>query len=117
MFQTKYPALYALIALVAAAAVDSEQALSSSASLIAKLLGYENLIPEFVALAPQLGAISAEVKAMSPQDIEQAAEALVADLAFSSDKAKAVIAASFSVVDWLIAGQAPVMALVSAIKS
>ena len=117
MDQSKYPAFYALIALVAAAAKDTSDAVVSSSSLLSKVLEFENLVPLLMQLYPVAADIAVEAKAMSAQDIEAAAEQLVVDLEFSSDKAKAVIAAAFPLAESL-AGLVPqVQALVAAIKA
>ena len=116
-FQSKYPAFYALIALVAMAAKDTANAVVSKDSVLAKLLAYENLVPLGMQLYPVAADIVAEAKAMQPVDMVAAAESLVTDLGFSSEKAQAVIQASFVVAEKAVDVVPAVQALVSAIKA
>lgn len=116
-FQAKYPAFYALIGLVADAAKDTVAAAQGSGSFLQKLIGYETLVPELIALVPLAGQLTAEAQAMSVVDMEAAAEVLVSDLAFSSAKAMAVIAAALPLAEQLAALVAPSEALVAAIKA
>lgn len=114
-FSQKYPAFAALLNLLAVAAKD----LVAPGSLVGKLSSLVNEIAPIVAFMPQAGLLGAEVAALkaSPQDIIMCGEALVADLAFSSGKAQAIIAAAFPVGEAL-AGLVPqIEALVAAIKA
>lgn len=113
-FAQKYPAFAALLQLVAT--IGQDMAVQGE-SLTAKLESLVNVAGPLVAFLPQASALGAEIAALkaSPTDIEAAGEALVSDLAFSSAKAKAIIAAAFPVAESLAALVAPVQALVAAL--
>jgi hypothetical protein len=113
-FAQKYPAFAALLQLAATIAQD---AAVQGESLVSKLESLANVAGPMIAFIPQASALSAELAQLkaSPADIESAAEALVDDLDFSSDKAKAIIAAAFPVAESLVALIAPVQALIAVI--
>lgn len=116
-FKQKYPAFAALLALAAAVAQDFA---APGLSLLQKLSGLAAIIPQVVGFLPLVGSIGSEIvaiKAAGVVDIEAAAELLVTDLAFSSDKAKAIVASAFPVAEQLAGLFAPVQSLIAAIKA
>lgn len=117
MFPTKYPAFYALLALVAAAVKDGVQVATGGGSLLQDVLALENLAPLLMQLYPVAGQIAAEAKAMSAADIEAAAEQLVTDLEFTSTKAQLVISKAFPLAETLASLVPQAQALVVAIQS
>jgi hypothetical protein len=114
MFAQKYPAFAALLALVGAVAQD---AAVQGETVLQKLEASINLVPQALAFFPQVSALSSELAALkaSPGDMEAAAEALVSDLAFSSAKAKAIIAAAFPLAESLVGLVPQVQALLAAV--
>ena len=115
-FSTKYPTITALILLVANVAKD---AAVQGETLVQKLEASVVLVPQALALIPNVSLLGAEVSALkaSPLDLEAGAELLVADLAFSSPKAQAVIAAAFPLAEALVGLVPQVSALVAAMKA
>ena len=108
-------ALQALIALVAAAVKDSVAALQPGENLLQKLMGYENLVPQVMALVPQIGNLS--VQGLQPSDYVQLAENLVSNLGLSSAHAQAIMNASFKLLNDGVALVPDMEALVAAIKN
>jgi hypothetical protein len=115
-FAQKYPAFAALFGLVATIAQD---AAAPGETALQKLEGAVNLVGPVISFLPQASLLSAELAALkeSPSDIESAAEALVTDLAFSSEKAKSIIAAAFPLAEAVVALIPQAEALVAAIKA
>lgn len=117
MFKDKFPASAAAILFLANVLKDGVAAMAPGESLLAKITGFGNLAPALVTLLPQIGGLGAEVKSFTAGDDVAAAELLVTDLAFSSEKAQAVVAALFPVLEDLAALEPKIVALVDAIKS
>jgi hypothetical protein len=115
-FQTTYPALYALINLLAGVAKGMAV---QGETLVQKLEGEAMELPSLVSFLPLAGSIGAEIEAIksSPGDIVGAAECLVTDLAFTSAKAQAVINAAFPLANSIAALVPQVTAVVAAIKA
>jgi hypothetical protein len=115
-FKTSYPALSALFTLIASAAT---QLAVQGQTLVQKIEGEFTLLPQVLTFIPQASNISAEIAAVkgSPAEIEAGIELLVTDFAFTSDKAKSVIAKSFAVGEWIIQGIEPVKELIAEIKA
>jgi hypothetical protein len=115
-FQTKYPAFYALLALMAGVGTGL---VAQGETLVQKLEGEAAQLPNLLAFLPQVGSIGPELTALksSPADIVTAGEVLVTDFAFSSDKAKAIIQASFPLAESLAGLYPQVVTLVAALKA
>jgi len=114
-FKSKYPAFTALLALAAALAQDVA---AQGETVLQKLEGSIALVPQALAFMPMASGLGAEVAALkaAPTDIEAGVEVLITDLAFSSDKAKAIIAAAFPLAESLVGLVPQVESLVKAIK-
>lgn len=116
-FKLKFPAFTALLLIVGTAL---QKAAAPSESLIAKLGSEMVLAPQVLSfvVSGQAGALGAELSSLkgSVPDMEAAAELLIADLALSSDKAKAILPHAFAVGEWAASGVSPVMALIAAIE-
>ena len=115
-FKSKFPAITALLLISAAFAQDFA---AQGETVLQKLEGSVAIVPQVLAFVPQASQLGAEASALkaSPTDIEAGVEVLVTDLAFSSTKAQAIIAAVFPLAESL-AGLVPqAQALVAAIKS
>lgn len=117
MFGQKYPASAAFVLLIANILKDAASALQPGQSALQKIMGFENLAPALIGFLPQIGALAGEVKQYSVGDDIAAAEMLVSDLAFSSDKAQKIVAALFPVMEELAALEPKVEALVAAIQA
>lgn len=115
-FTDKYPAFTAMLAIVAEGAQDLA---AQNITFVAKLESMANLVSPIIDFIPQASGLGAELTALkaSPADIEAAAEQLVTDLAFTSAKAKAIIAAAFPLAESAVGMIPQVEALVAAIKS
>lgn len=115
-FASKYPALAALIGLVSNFGKDMAV---QNETVIQKLEGSISLVPSILAFIPQASLLGAEVSALkaSPTDLVSGAELLVTDLAFTSEKAQAIITAAFPLAESLAALVPQVGALTSAIKA
>lgn len=115
-FKTKYPAFAALLGLVSAFALDL---VTENETLVQKLENSISLVPQVLAFLPQAGNLGQEVSLLKSNvaDIEAAAETLVTDLAFSSVKAKAIVAAAFPFAEGIVALVPQGQALYTAIKS
>jgi hypothetical protein len=113
-FASKYPAIAALLAIMSSGVQSAEV---PNETIVQKLEGSIGMIPQILAFIPQVSAIGSEIAALksSPSELEAGAELLVSDLAFTSEKAKAIIAAVFPLADSLIALLPQVKALASAI--
>ena len=115
-FKTKYPALAALIAILASEAKIIEAPGESIAQKGANEIGE---LPALIAFLPQVGLLGAEIKAIeaTPTDLFGAAELIVTDLSFTSEKAQSIIALIFPYAQKL-AGLIPdTKALIAAIKA
>lgn len=115
-FKSTYPALAGLILLVADA---TKQLFVGGETLLQKIEGEAAVIPDLISFAPQAGNLSAEIAKLKsvPADLEAAVEMLITDLAFSSDKAKAIINAAFPVAESVVAIIPQAKVLVEAIHS
>lgn len=115
-FAQKYPSFAALLLIISNVARDL---VVPNETLLQKLENSVSLVPQVLAFVPQASALGAEVSALKsvPADIEAAAEALVVDLAFSSDKAKAIIAASFPLAEQIVALIPSAQAVIAAVKA
>lgn len=110
-------ALQAAIKLVADAVKDTDSVVSSgSKSPLAALLTYENLVPDFLSLAPELALIPSEISAMAPGDYLALAESLMGQLQLSNAHAEAVIKAAMAVLAPLVALFPSLEALIAAIQ-
>lgn len=81
------------------------------------LASYANLLPEVMALLPQLGEIPAEAQGLVAADYLSLVEELVADLAVSDAHAQSVITAALKVLQDVVAMVPDVEALIAAIKA
>lgn len=114
---TNLSALKAAIKLVADAATDSIKA-AGDATSAAKLSEYSNLLPDVMALIPQIGDVPVEAKALAEADYSTLLQELVADLALPEGHVKQVIAASLKLLTDIAMVVVPdVEALIAAIKS
>lgn len=115
-FAASYPAFAALLSLVANLVQDME---APNETMLQKLEGSIGLVPVVLAFLPQASLLGPELVAIkaSPLALEQGAELLVTDLAFSSAKAKAIIAAAFPVAEAIVGMVPGVQALAAAIKA
>lgn len=115
-FKSKYPTFTLLFSLIA---LEAQNFSKPDQNLMQKIASEITILPQFLSFIPQaskLGAEAAVLKA-SPADMEAGAEILVSDLAFSSDKAKEIIAAAFPVAEDLIGLISKVETLAKAIKA
>lgn len=114
-FKAKYVAFTALLLLIAdiakGMAVQGE-------TLIQKIEGEAAALPDLMGFLPKAGSLGAELDMLksSPDDMVVGAELLVTDLAFSSDKAKAIVAAAFPLAEKTVGMIGDVKALVTAIQ-
>ena len=115
-FKAKYPGFVALLSI---AAVFAQDMAAPGETALQKLEGTVNLIKPVVAFVPQASLLGPELEALkaAPADIEGGVELLITDLAFSSDKAKAIIAAAFPLAESLVALAPQSVALIAAIKA
>jgi hypothetical protein len=115
-FKSKYPTFVAIIAIVAAFARDLT---AGTETLVEKLENSITLIPQVLAVIPSIGSLGTELAALKGNvaDLEAGAELLVTDLAFSSVKAQAIIAAAFPFAEGIVALVPSGTALVAAIRS
>lgn len=115
-FSSKYPAFAALLALLGGSVAKM---VSASGSIIQKLEGEAALLPQLISFVPQASLLATELAQLkqNPVDIEAAAETLVSDLAFSSSKAQAIVAAAFPVAESVANLVAPIENLVAALKA
>lgn len=115
-FKSNYPVFSALILLVA----DFAKNLAvQGESMLAKVEGEVTIVPSILSFIPQASGLGAEVDKLkaSPTDCIGGVELLVTDLAFSSERAQAVMSAAFPLADSLVVLVPQVKALVVAIKS
>lgn len=115
-FQTSYPAFFALIGLLAGSA---KIAVTTPGGVIQKLEGEVSEIPSFMAFYPLAGSLKSELGNLekSPADIEAGVEVLVADLAFSSAKAQAIIQSAIPLARTVVTGYEQSQALINVIKA
>lgn len=109
-------ALQSLVALVAQAIKAGEAAAQPGQSSLQRILDFEGVAPAVLAFLPQIGNLS--LAGLMPSDYVSLAESLVTDLGFSNAHAKAIIDASFQLVNNAVKYTLPdVQALVAAIKA
>lgn len=115
-FKQKYPAFTALLTLVG----DFGKEMGDhNESVLKNLADSVKLFPQLLTFVPLASQVDDEAKliAQNPEEIVAGVEILVTEFAFSNEKAKAVIAASFEVAEGL-AGMVPkIKNLVTAIKA
>lgn len=115
-FKLKYPAFTALLFLVASLCQDFA---AQGQTWLQKLESTYNLFPQIISFIKVAPGIAAEAIALggSPTDIEAGAELLVTDLAFTSDKAKAIITAAFPLCEKLTGSIGDIQNLIAAFKA
>lgn len=107
--------LKAAIKLIADAANDAIKAAGDTNPTL-KLLDFQNLIPDVLALLPQIGSIS--LSGLAPADYTALLTELTTDLALPAGHTAAIINASIKLIEDLIAVIVPdVEALVAASKA
>lgn len=94
-------AIKAAIKLVADAANDVAQ-LQTSDSAAAKIVKFQNLIPDVLALIPQIGNISAEIDGLSPSDYGSLLAELATDLVIPNSKIGGIVTASIKLIEDLV---------------
>lgn len=114
---TNLTALKAAIKLVADAAVDTEKVIAAGSSPLAALFTYKNLIPDVLALVPQIGDIPTEAKAMVPADYVALVAEFAKDAGLSEASAGTVVNAGIDLLQELVGVVLPkVEALANAVK-
>lgn len=116
--ETDIDALKKLIKLIADATRDSISAVGTDSSVIIKILGYQNLIGDFVDLIPKIGEIPTEIGDLSAADYSALASELAQDLGLSDQHVTAIVTASIKLIGDLATVMLPDMkALITAIKT
>lgn len=114
---TDLTALQNAIKLLADAAVDTA-AVASGSNPLATLFTYKNLIPDLMMLAPTIGELPAEAKALKAADYITLVEGLARDLSLTDAHAGSVVNASIDLLQELAIVTLPkVEALVAAVKA
>ena len=113
--KTKYPALFAIIAIVTSLGKD----FAAKTSIASELTSTITLVPEilaFIPLAPGIGAELAALKAQ-PSDELECVELLISECGFSNPKANAIIANAGALAASLISLIPEVKSLVESIEA
>ena len=114
---TNLTALQSAIKLVADAAMDSVKAIGDS-NTASKMAEYENLIPDLMALVPQIGQIPAEASALQPADYAALIQILATDLALPAGHVEGIITVSLKLLTDIVTVIVPdVQALIAAIQA
>lgn len=117
MSQTDLSALKKAIKLVSDAVNDSIKA-SKDESGAAKMLEYQNLIPDVLNLLPDIGLIPQEAGHLQPEDFASLLAEVATDLALPVGKAEEVVKASIKLLSDVAVVVVPdVAALIKAIKA
>jgi hypothetical protein len=90
-------ALQAAIKMLTDAINDTLSAVEPNQNILKEVFDYENLLPDLIALVPQIGQIPSEVSALQPADYASLLQGLVSELNVTNEKAQAIIAASLKV--------------------
>lgn len=110
-------ALKAAIKLVSDAVNDSVKPASGD-SPAAKLVNFQNLIPDILDLLPKIGDIGAEVNGLSPADYGVLLGELAADLAMPNAHVGAIVTASIKLLEDIVQVILPdVQALIAAAQA
>lgn len=113
---TNLTALAGAIKLVADAAKDASS-MTTGAGTLGAIMGFENLVPDVLAVLPEIGDIPAEVTKLTPADYLTLVDMLVTDLAVSNAHAQSIIGPSLTLLKDLVTVVLPdLKALVSAIN-
>jgi hypothetical protein len=100
------------------ASTDTGAIIASGGSPLAALLTYRNLVPDIMALTPQIGQIPTEAKALSPADYVTLTAALAADLSLSNAAAEQVATTGIDLLQEIVIVLMPkIKALALAVKS
>ena len=94
---TNLTALQAAIKVVADVVSDSVAAASATSSA-AKLADFENLLPDVMALIPQIGDVPSEASALAPADYATLVESLASDLSLPNGKVESIITAAVKLI-------------------
>lgn len=118
---TNLSALKAAINLLADAAVDTAAVVAGGGgtlSAFAALLTYKNLVPDVMALVPQIGDIPDETKSLTPADYVALVEELAKDLSLTGARAAAIANAGIYLLQELVIVALPkVEVLAAAVKA
>ena len=107
--------LKAAIKLIADAAGDAVKAVGD-ATPIGKVLEFQNLVPDLLALMPQIGQIS--LNGLAPEDYAALLTELATDLALPAGHTAAIVNASIKLLEDVALTLAPdVQALLAAVKA
>jgi len=87
----------------------------SSGSL--NLAKFQNVLPDIIVMLPQLGSIPQQAKDLELADYEALIAEMSADLAIESSKMKAIVDASFPVINDLLKMLPDLAALFKALKA
>lgn len=116
--KTDLSALKAAVKLLADAAMDTEKVILTGGSPLAALIAYRNLVPDIMALAPQIGDVPVEASAMKPDDYVTLIGELAKDLSLTDAHAGMVLDKALTLLQTVTGSVAPqVMALVDAVKN
>lgn len=116
--KTDLKALKAAIKLLADAAVDTEKVVATGASPLGALLTYRNLIPDVLALVPQIGELPAEAKDLQPEDYVALVQEFAKDLVITDARAGSLVDAGLALLQELATGVIPKLeALAAAFRS
>lgn len=115
---TDVTALTSALNLIADAANDTIAAATAGTTAAQKVMDFENLLPDLMALIPQIGNIPAEAKALQSADYITLVESFVTRLGVTNTHAEAIIAASLKLLTDIVNVIIPdVQGLVAAIKA
>lgn len=115
---TNLKPLKAVIRLVADAVVDTEKVIESGMSPLVALFTYKNLVPDIIALVPQIGEIPSAVKALAPDDYVALVTEFAKDLAITDAHAGTIVDAGLDLLHELIGVALPkAQVLAAAIKA
>lgn len=106
---TETKALRDAIKLLADAAKDTAAIAATGGNPLAAFLAYRNLVPDVLALAPELGLVGPEAKALTAADYPMLVDELVADLGLPAGHVKDMIEAAVPVLNAGLGGLLPAL--------
>lgn len=118
MAETNIDALKKLVKVIADAAKDTVAAAQPGESVVQRLMNYQNLVGDVIAVIPSVGEIPSEVADLSAEDYAALAKELVTDLGIADQHIAGIVNASLALVNDIIEVVVPdVNNLLAAVKA
>lgn len=117
MGTTNLKALQDAVKLIVDAVNDSIKVAATGGNPLVALASYQNLIPDLMTLAPEIGEIPADVSAMNPSDYVTLVTGLVGQLGLTDAHVGTILGAALGLLQHIVADVLPsTTALIAAVQ-